>query len=197
MRERTHHPVIAFARGDGSELKGSARSIPGVHVRDLLESVATTYPDLISKFGGHAMAAGLNLPEKNFSKFSDCASKQVKRLYPTADFSGTLLIDGTLPPDYMNLQFASLLRESGPWGAGFPEPLWSGTFSIIDQRVVGENHLKMRVQPTDSSAVIDAIVFNQVVLPLRDPVTLTYRLDVNEFRSVETPQLIVEQIMPC
>jgi single-stranded-DNA-specific exonuclease len=197
VRERTHHPVIAFARGNGSELKGSARSIPGVHVRDLIESVATTYPDLISKFGGHAMAAGLSLPEKHFAKFSDCASKQVKRIYPTADFSGTLLIDGTLASDYINLQFASLLRESGPWGAGFPEPLWSGVFSIIDQRVVGEKHLKMRVQPADGGAVIDAIMFNQVVLSFRGSVVLIYRLDVNEFRSIETPQLIVEQIVPC
>ena len=195
--ERTHHPVIAFARGSGSELKGSARSIPGVHIRDLLESIATIYPDLISKFGGHAMAAGLSLPEKYFSKFSDCASKQVKRLYPKADFSGTLLIDGTLPPDYINLHFASLLRKSGPWGAGFPEPLWSGIFSIISQRVVGGKHLKLRVQPADSSAALDAIVFNQMALSLRGPVTLVYRLDVNEFRSIEIPQLIVEQIMPC
>jgi len=197
VRERCHRPVIAFARDDGGELKGSARSVPGVHVRDLLESVATTRPGLISKFGGHAMAAGLNLPQAHFAEFSDCASKQIKRLYPTADFSGALLTDGTLPPDSMNLQFASLLRESGPWGAGFPEPMWSGDFSVVDQRVVGENHLKMRVQPADGRTVIDAIAFNQAGLPLRGLVKLAYRLDVNEFRGVETPQLIVEQIVPC
>lgn len=197
VRERCHRPVIAFARDDGGELKGSARSVPGVHVRDLLESVATTRPGLISKFGGHAMAAGLNLPQAHFAEFSDCASEQIKRLYPTADFSGALLTDGTLPPDSMNLQFASLLRESGPWGAGFPEPMWSGDFSVVDQRVVGENHLKMRVQPADGRTVIDAIAFNQAGLPLRGLVKLAYRLDVNEFRGVETPQLIVEQIVPC
>ena len=197
VRERCHRPVIAFARDDGGELKGSARSVPGVHVRDLLESVATTRPGLISKFGGHAMAAGLNLPQAHFAEFSDCASEQIKRLYPTADFSGALLTDGTLPPDSMNLQFASLLRESGPWGAGFPEPMWSGDFSVVDQRVVGENHLKMRVQPADGTTVIDAIAFNQAGLPLRGLVKLAYRLDVNEFRGVETPQLIVEQIVPC
>jgi len=197
VRERCHRPVIAFARDEGGELKGSARSVPGVHVRDLLESVATTRPGLISKFGGHAMAAGLNLPQAHFAEFSDCASKQIKRLYPTADFSGALLTDGTLPPDSMNLQFASLLRESGPWGAGFPEPMWSGDFSVVDQRVVGENHLKMRVQPADGRTVIDAIAFNQAGLPLRGLVKLAYRLDVNEFRGVETPQLIVEQIVPC
>lgn len=197
VRERCHRPVIAFARDDGGELKGSARSVPGVHVRDLLESVATTRPGLISKFGGHAMAAGLNLPQAHFAEFADCAAEQIKRLYPTADFSGALLTDGTLPPDSMNLRFASLLRESGPWGAGFPEPMWSGDFSVVDQRVVGENHLKMRVQPADGRTVIDAIAFNQAGLPLRGLVKLAYRLDVNEFRGVETPQLIVEQIVPC
>ncbi len=197
VRERCHRPVIAFARDDGGELKGSARSVQGVHVRDLLESVATARPGLISKFGGHAMAAGLSLPQEHFAEFSDCASKQIKRLYPTADFSGALLTDGMLPPDSMNLQFASLLRESGPWGAGFPEPMWSGEFSVVDQRVVGENHLKMRVQPADGRTVIDAIAFNQAGLPLRGLVKLAYRLDVNEFRGVETPQLIVEQIVPC
>jgi len=197
VRERCHRPVIAFARDDGGELKGSARSVQGVHVRDLLESVATARPGLISKFGGHAMAAGLSLPQEHFAEFSDCASKQIKRLYPTADFSGALLTDGMLPPDSMNLRFASLLRESGPWGAGFPEPMWSGDFSVLDQRVVGENHLKMRVQPADGRTVIDAIAFNQAGLPLRGLVKLAYRLDVNEFRGVETPQLIVEQIVPC
>jgi single-stranded-DNA-specific exonuclease len=197
VRERCHRPVIAFARDDNGELKGSARSIPGVHVRDLLEAVAATRPGLISKFGGHAMAAGLNLSDKHFAKFSDCVSEQLERLYPGANFSGELLTDGALPCDAMNLRFANLLRSSGPWGAGFPEPMWSGDFSVVDQRVVGENHLKMRVQPADGPVVIDAIAFNQAGLPIRGPVKLAYRLDVNEFRGVETPQLIVEQIVPC
>jgi single-stranded-DNA-specific exonuclease len=134
VRERCHRPVVAFARDDGGELKGSARSIPGVHVRDLLESVSTSHPGLISKFGGHAMAAGLNLPEKHLSEFSDSASKQLKKLYPAADFSGALLTDGALPPESMNLKFARMLRDAGPWGAGFPEPMWSGDFSFVDQR---------------------------------------------------------------
>jgi single-stranded-DNA-specific exonuclease len=197
VRERCHRPVIAFARDDGGELKGSARSISGVHIRDLLETVSAVRPGLISRFGGHAMAAGLNLPEAHFSEFADLASEQIARLYPAADFSGALLTDGALPSDAMNLRFANLLRASGPWGAGFPEPLWSGDFSVVDQRVVGEHHLKMRVQPADGPVVIDAIAFNQAGLPIRGPVKLAYRLDVNEFRGVETPQLIVEQIVPC
>jgi single-stranded-DNA-specific exonuclease len=197
VRERCHRPVIAFARDDGGELKGSARSISGVHIRDLLETVSAVRPGLISRFGGHAMAAGLNLPEAHFSEFADLASAQIERLYPAADFSGALLTDGALPSDAMNLRFANLLRASGPWGAGFPEPLWSGDFAVVDQRVVGEHHLKMRVQPADGPVVIDAIAFNQAGLPIRGPVKLAYRLDVNEFRGVETPQLIVEQIVPC
>lgn len=197
VRERCHRPVIAFARDDGGELKGSARSVPGVHVRDLLESVSSMHPGLISRFGGHAMAAGLNLPEANFGEFSDSACERLRALYPAADFSGALLTDGRLPPEAMSLKFARLLRESGPWGAAFPEPMWMGDFSVVDQRVVGENHLKMRVQPSDGQVVIDAIAFNQAGLPLRGPVRLAYRLDVNEFRGVETAQLIVEQIMPC
>ena len=197
VRERCHRPVIAFARDDGGDLKGSARSVPGVHVRDLLEAVSANRPGLISKFGGHAMAAGLNLAEKHYAEFRDCVSEQITRLYPDADFSGALLTDGILPPDSMNLKFANLLRASGPWGAGFPEPMWSGDFSVVDQRVVGENHLKMRVQPADGPVVIDAIAFNQAGLPIRGAVRLAYRLDVNEFRGVETPQLIVEQIVPC
>ena len=197
VRERCHRPVIAFARDDGGDLKGSARSVPGVHVRDLLEAVSANRPGLISKFGGHAMAAGLNLAEKHYAEFRNCVSEQITRLYPDADFSGALLTDGILPPDSMNLKFANLLRASGPWGAGFPEPMWSGDFSVVDQRVVGENHLKMRVQPADGPVVIDAIAFNQAGLPIRGAVRLAYRLDVNEFRGVETPQLIVEQIVPC
>ena len=197
VRERCHRPVIAFARDDGGDLKGSARSVPGVHVRDLLEAVSANRPGLISKFGGHAMAAGLNLAEKHYADFRNCVSEQITRLYPDADFSGALLTDGILPPDSMNLKFANLLRASGPWGAGFPEPMWSGDFSVVDQRVVGENHLKMRVQPADGPVVIDAIAFNQAGLPIRGAVRLAYRLDVNEFRGVETPQLIVEQIVPC
>lgn len=197
VRERCHRPVIAFARDDGGELKGSARSIPGVHVRDLLEAVSTCSPGLIARFGGHAMAAGLNLAEANYARFCQQVAEQIERLYPAADFTGALLTDGSLPPDAMNLRFANLLRAAGPWGAGFPEPMWSGDFSVVDQRVIGENHLKMRVQPADSPVVIDAIAFNQAGLPIRGLVKLAYRLDVNEFRGVETPQLIVEQIVPC
>lgn len=195
VRERCDRPVIAFAREDDGVLKGSARSINGVHIRDLLEAVSSAKPGLITKFGGHAMAAGLSIREQRFSEFSASASEQLGRLYPDADFSGAILTDGDLPADAMNLKFAKVLREAGPWGAGFPEPVFTGNFEIDEQRTVGENHLKFRVRPASGGNPVDAIAFNQAGPAYRGLVQLTYRLDVNEYRGFESPQLIVEQIV--
>jgi len=196
VRERCHRPVIAFAREDDEFLKGSARSIPGVHVRDLLEAVATDAPDLIEKFGGHAMAAGLTIRESELERFKTLAEKQMARLYPHADLSGAIVTDGPLPGAALTLEFARSLRTAGPWGSGFPEPLWSGDFTVVEQRTVGDNHLKMRVQPADGGGVIDAIAFNQADLAHRGRVQLAFKLDVNEYRGYENPQLVVEQIAP-
>jgi single-stranded-DNA-specific exonuclease len=196
VRERCHRPVIAFAREDENFLKGSARSIPGVHVRDLLEAVSTTKPGLIEKFGGHAMAAGLTLAVSNLDEFKKSAADQMHRLYPGADFSGAIVTDGPLPDAALNLGFARSLRDAGPWGSAFPEPMWSGDFSVLEQRTVGENHLKLRVRPADGGNSIDAIAFNQAGPVYRGVVQLAYKLDVNEFRGVENPQLVVEQIAP-
>ena len=195
VRERCDRPVIAFAREGTGLLKGSARSIPGIHVRDLLEAVSTAVPGLIEKFGGHAMAAGLSLPEVNFDRFATVVSECLSRLYPDADFSGAILTDGSLSPASMNLDFATILREGGPWGAGFPEPVFCGDFKVVEQRTVGEHHLKLRVTPLRGEEVIDAIAFNQAGPVFRGNVQLVYRLDVNEYRGIESPQLVVEQIV--
>lgn len=194
VKERCHRPVIAFARDGEGRLKGSVRSVHGVHARDLLESVATARPGLIDKFGGHAMAAGLSLAEEAFTDFSGLAASQLRKLYPTADFSGALLTDGSLPPSALTLAFARTLRESGPWGAGFPEPVFSGDFELVEQRTVGEQHLKLRVRPAAGGGPLDAIAFNQAGGAHRGSVRLVYRLDVNEYRGIENPQLVVEQI---
>jgi single-stranded-DNA-specific exonuclease len=194
VRERCHRPVIAFARERDGLLKGSARSVSGVHIRDLLEAVASASPGLIDKFGGHAMAAGLSLREENYPRFSKAAPAALERLYPEADFSGAIVTDGTLPSAALTLDFARLLRDAGPWGAGFAEPLFSGDFRVAEQRVVGERHLKLRVRPADGDMTLDAIAFNQQERALRGVVRLAYRLDVNEWRGVESPQLLVEQI---
>ena len=170
------------------------RSVAGVHARDLLEAVSTVKPGMIEKFGGHAMAAGLTIAEQQYEAFSKAVAEQLDRLYPKADFSGAIVSDGILPDDAFNLGFAKSLRDAGPWGSGFDEPMWSGDFAVVEQRTVGENHLKMRVHSADGSAVVDAIAFNQAGDAYRGIVKLAYRLDVNEFRGRETAQLIVEQI---
>jgi single-stranded-DNA-specific exonuclease len=194
VRERCHRPVIAFARDGQGCLKGSARSVQGVHARDLLAAVSAAHPDLIPKFGGHAMAAGLTIAEADYAHFASAVDQQLQRLYPDADFSGAIVSDGVLSDECFNLSFARSLRDAGPWGSGFSEPVWSGDFAVVEQRTVGENHLKLRVQPAAGGAVIDAIAFNQAGDAYRGVVQLAYRLDVNEFRGRETAQLIVEQI---
>jgi single-stranded-DNA-specific exonuclease len=196
VRERCHRPSIAFARETETLLKGSARSIPGVHVRDLLEAVHAVDPDIMVKFGGHAMAAGLTIAEAHYDAFTRLVAEQLERLYPTADFSGAIVSDGVLPERALNLDFARHLREAGPWGAGFPEPVWSGDFEVIEQRTVGEKHLKLRVRPAGGGHAVDAIAFNQAGPAWRGFVQLAYRLDVNEYRGFESAQLVVEQIAP-
>lgn len=196
VKERCHRPVIAFAREDDQFLKGSARSIQGVHIRDLLEAVSTVKPGLIEKFGGHAMAAGLTIAESALDEFKRAAATQMQRLYPRADFSGAIVTDGPLPQTALNLGFARSLRDAGPWGSAFPEPIWSGDFSVLEQRTVGENHLKLRVRSVDGGKAMDAIAFNQAGPVYRGVVQLAYKLDVNEFRGIENPQLVVEQIAP-
>lgn len=192
VKERCHRPVIAFARDGNGGLKGSARSLAGIHARDLLEAVSSTHPGLIERFGGHAMAAGLSLPAAGLPEFSRAASEQLTRLYPDADFSGAILTDGELPA--ISLEVARLLRDAGPWGAGFPEPVWSGDFELLEQRTVGERHLKLSVRPLAGGAAVDAIAFNQAGPAWRGTIRLAFRLDVNEWRGVESPQLVVEQI---
>jgi len=199
VREKCHRPVIAFARESEGFLKGSARSIAGVHARDLLEAVSSTHPGLISKFGGHAMAAGLTIAEEDYRTFADAVASQMERLYPQADFSGAIVSDGVISDEDIArwgglLQTARAIRDAGPWGSGFPEPTWSGDFELVEQRTVGESHLKMRLRAVDGSNLIDAIAFNQAGPAFRGVVQLAYRLDVNEWRGNESPQLIVEQI---
>ena len=152
------------------------------------------HPDLIVRFGGHAMAAGLTIAANHYGRFSDAVAVQLDRLYPAADFSGAIISDGVLPESAFELGFAKSLRDAGPWGSGFPEPVWNGDFTVLEQRTVGEHHLKLRVRPADGGSTLDAIAFNQAGPAYRGVVQLAYRLDVNDFRGVETPQLVVEQI---
>ncbi|WP_432464425.1 single-stranded-DNA-specific exonuclease RecJ [Agarivorans sp. QJM3NY_33] len=198
IKEQYYRPVFAFADGDKGEVKGSGRSVAGVHLRDLLERIDTQNPGLISKFGGHAMAAGLSLPQTRLAEFKACLEQTSSDFVDEDCLTHTLWSDGELPAEYQVLSFAEMLREAGPWGQGFPEPLFDGHFELCSQRVVGEKHLKMSVKLPGMSQEIDAIAFNvdRSVWPnaALKQVQLVYKLDVNEFRGRRSLQLLVEHL---
>ncbi|MDP5054559.1 MAG: single-stranded-DNA-specific exonuclease RecJ, partial [Congregibacter sp.] len=197
IKDRFHRPVIAFARSDSGELKGSGRGIPGMHLRDLLDYVATRHPGLIDKFGGHAMAAGLSLPEAHYDRFSEAFTDAVQQVGGLT-LEPILESDGELALEDFDLAVAEMLRSAGPWGQLFPEPLFDGVFELRSQRIVGEKHLKMSVAKPGDGASLEAIAFGVDTDRWPDPavmqVRLAYRLDVNHFRGERRLQLLVEQI---
>ena len=197
VKERFHRPVIAFARSGPDEIKGSARSIPGLHIRDTLDAIATRHPDVLQKFGGHAMAAGLSLAEHKLPIFEAAFLKELEARLDDRVLTSVLESDGPLDLEDFNLDLAEQLRSAGPWGQGFPEPLFDGNFTIQQQRVVGEHHLKLLVRPEGSSQALDAIAFNQAAdhhLKEGQRVRLAYRLDSNEYRGLLGLQLVIEMI---
>jgi single-stranded-DNA-specific exonuclease len=197
IKERLHRPVIAFAPAGDDDIKGSARSVPGVHIRDVLDAVAARHPGLLSKFGGHAMAAGLNLARRNFAAFSAAFDEEVRRHLAGEDLRGVIMSDGELVPEELNLALAELLRAAGPWGQTFPEPLFDGLFEIVNQRIVGERHLKMVVKVPGYDRLIDAIAFNAAERACPHPAArarMAYKLDVNEYRGQHSAQLLVEYL---
>jgi single-stranded-DNA-specific exonuclease len=202
IKERFHRPVIAFApvvENGVTLLKGSARSIAGVHIRDVLDTMAATHPGLISRFGGHAMAAGLVLPQANLPLFRQIFQDTIAKLVQPDDLGAILLSDGELPAECFSEVFAELIQQAGPWGQGFPEPLFHGEFLCLDQRILKEKHLKLSLSHPDSNRVVDAIAFNAdltVWSKQVERVRLAYRLDINEFRGVRSVQLMVSFIEP-
>jgi len=200
VKEQLHRPVIAFAPGEEvGTVKGSARSIPGLHIRDVLDAVAASHPELISKFGGHAMAAGLSLPIENLAQFSQAFDEQVRKLVSDEDLQGVITSDGELAEKELNLDFAEKLRNAGPWGQGFPEPVFDGEFEIVSKKVLGDKHLKLMLRLPNSEGCIDAIAFNvtdEAWPATTKQVRLAYRLNVNEFNGRKSAQLMVEQIEP-
>ncbi|MCU1728303.1 single-stranded-DNA-specific exonuclease RecJ [Pseudomonas sp. 7P_10.2_Bac1] len=200
LKERYFRPTFAFADAGDGMLKGSGRSVPGFHIRDALSVVAAQHPDLISKYGGHAMAAGLTLPEANFPLFSQAFDEEVRRQLREEDLTGRLLSDGSLTIEEFHLELARALRHAGPWGQHFPEPLFHGVFQLVEQRIVGERHLKVVLKTECGSVKLDGIAFgvDREVWP--NPtirwVELAYKLDLNEFRGNETVQLMIAHIEP-
>ncbi|EAT2182679.1 single-stranded-DNA-specific exonuclease RecJ [Salmonella enterica] len=200
IKERFHRPVIAFAPAGDGTLKGSGRSIQGVHMRDALERLDTLYPDLMIKFGGHAMAAGLSLEEHKFEQFQQRFGELVTEWLDPALLQGEVISDGPLSAAEMSMEVAQLLRDAGPWGQMFPEPLFDGRFRLLQQRLVGERHLKVMVEPVGGGPLLDGIAFNIDTTCWPDngvrEVELAYKLDINEFRGNRSLQIIIDDIWP-
>jgi len=201
IKDRIRRPVIAFARASDGTLRGSARSVPGIHIRDVLDGVAVRHPELIHRFGGHAMAAGLTLDENMLDAFARAFDDEVARWRDPSVPSNRVETDGELASDEIALETAHAVREGGPWGQAFPEPCFDGVFAVKNARVVGDKHLKMWVTSGDGARNFDAIAFNfkgadeTPALPEGD-VRLVYRLDINEYKGERRLQLLVDHVLP-
>ncbi|NOH65486.1 single-stranded-DNA-specific exonuclease RecJ [Vibrio rotiferianus] len=202
IKEKYHRPVIAFADGGEGTIKGSCRSIPGLHMRDALDFIDTQNPGLIIKFGGHAMAAGLTIKEQDFERFSRLFDEVVKKELDEAALKGVILSDGELKPEEFSMHVAEQLRAGGPFGQAFPEPIFDGEFKVLHQKLVGEKHLKLMLEPLykghPTNVMIDGIAFNIDLRRWPDAsvktVRLAYKLDVNEFRGNQSLQLMIDYI---
>ncbi|AMG05587.1 single-stranded-DNA-specific exonuclease RecJ [Vibrio parahaemolyticus] len=202
IKEKFHRPVIAFADGGEGTIKGSCRSIPGLHMRDALDFIDTQNPGLIIKFGGHAMAAGLTIKEQDFERFSRLFDEVVKKELDEAALKGVILTDGELKPEEFSMHIAEQLRAGGPFGQAFPEPIFDGEFKVLHQKLVGEKHLKLMLEPLykghPTNVMIDGIAFNVDLRRWPDAsvktVRLAYKLDVNEFRGNQSLQLMIDHI---
>jgi single-stranded-DNA-specific exonuclease len=201
IKDRIRRPVIAFARAGDGTLRGSARSVPGIHIRDVLDGIAARHPEIIHRFGGHAMAAGLTLDESRLDAFARAFDQEVARWRDPAIPANRVETDGELTSDEIALETAQALREGGPWGQAFPEPCFDGGFAVKNARVVGDKHLKMWVTSFDGARNFDAIAFNfkgadeAAALPDGE-VRLVYRLDINEYKGERRLQLLVDHVLP-
>ncbi len=200
IKEQYHRPVVAFADAEKGVIKGSARSIKGFHVRDALDALAKRHPEILKKFGGHAMAAGLSIERKHLEAFTQAFNLLAREWLDEADLEAQVLTDGALESSYFTLDIARLLRDAGPWGQQFPEPQFEGVFQVLQQRLVGEKHLKLSLAADQNSSPLDAIAF---FVDLEhwpnstSQVRVVYRLDINEYRGEKSLQLIIEHLEPC
>jgi len=199
VKEQFHRPVIAFADASDEEIKGSARSIPGFHIRDALDAVAKRHPELLQKFGGHAMAAGLSLQKKDLAAFSAAFNKVAAQQLSADALQAELQTDGALAGSECSMGLAYSLNQAGPWGQGFLQPMFEGEFAVSQQRLVGEKHLKLQLIDEQTGQSHDAIAFFidlEVWPSVAKRVKLVYKLDINRFRGNETLQLMVEYLQP-
>jgi|TARA_B110000503_G_C7169365_1_gene423568 single-stranded-DNA-specific exonuclease len=199
IKEKWHRPALVFAMGDADTLKGSCRSIAGFHLRDALAAVDAHNPGLIIKFGGHAMAAGLSIKADNFEAFKEALDAYAQEHLPDSLLAKEWRSDGQLSAQELQLNQAFLLQQAGPWGQGFEEPTFHGRFVLVQQRIVGEKHLKLVLADLQTGELVDAIYFNidLAVWPSTcEQADLVYRLDINEFRGRQSLQLMVQHMTP-
>lgn len=202
VKDQYHRPVIAFTQDSEGILKGSARSIEGLHMRDVLERIHSQHPNIILKFGGHAMAAGLSIREEYFADFQHLFNQTIADWFDEEHLQGIIWTDGELNSNEFNLETAELIKSVGTWGQGFPEPCFDGEFKILDQRAIGQNknHLKMLLEPKQGGVLLDAIAFNIDTRLYPDlsikQARLAYKLEINEFRGNRSLQLLVDYIEP-
>ncbi|MFC3116771.1 single-stranded-DNA-specific exonuclease RecJ [Cellvibrio fontiphilus] len=201
IKDKYHRPTIVFADVGDGQIKGSARSVPGFHIRDALDAVAARHPHLLQKFGGHAMAAGMSLLREHFDEFARAFDAEVRRQLKDEDLQAVVVSDGELQSQEFSIQLASQLRDAGPWGQHFPEPVFDGEFYLLQQKLVGANHLKMTLAiDAQGQQLIDAIAFNvdTTFWPNQElkKIRVAFKLDINEFRGKTNLQLLVDHLEP-
>lgn len=199
LKEKYHRPTVAFAPGADGMLKGSARSIEGIHVRDVLAGIEARCPGLLPRFGGHAMAAGMSIDARRLDEFRALWSETLEEHADPACFDQEIVTDGELSTEELCMASAHAIEGAGPWGQGFPEPLFDGMFEVVSSNVIGQdgNHLRLRLRDPRDGRTLPAVAFNHAQLgmadrPKRDGVRFVYRLAVNRYRGDENLQLVVE-----
>ena len=199
IKEKINRPVFIFASAGEGLLKGSGRSISGIHLKDVLEALAAKHPHLMERFGGHAMAAGLTIRESYYAEFTEMFDEEVKLMSAGRLPGAEIVTDGKLDPADISLELAEEIENAGPWGQGFPEPLFDDLFTVGEARTVGERHLKMKLLPDGAQTPVDAISFNTSPETIGKSVAnrrIVYRLAINDYNGMQSPQLIVEHIQP-
>jgi len=198
IRERYYRPCLIFAPGTEGEIKGSGRSIPGVHMRDVIDRVATLHPGLVEKFGGHAMAAGLSIRQQDYSQFQNAVGAVTDALTNEKTFKEEILSDGALEQANYSLEVARELEQAVPWGQGFPAPIFDDEFQIVGRSVLKQAHLKLQLKPSGQQSAVSAIAFNvdmEKWPAIGGKVHLLYQLSANEYNGVSSIQLIVQRLL--
>lgn len=199
IKDRLHRPVIIFTYDKENKIRGSGRSVQGVHIRDVIDTIATQHPGMVSYFGGHAMAAGLTIPRTQFEGFQQAFDEEIRKYLSVDDLHGVIFSDGSLSGDDFNLDLANQLRMLTPWGHNFPEPVFDGEFELLGRKVLKDKHLKMQVRPLEGGSQIEVIAFNTVDTDWPADVTcvkLAYKLDVNVYRGSTSLQLMAKYVFP-